>query len=190
MNLSGAKDCGRSKYAKNTQNASFKTRQIKNMKWRPPIKDVSNWDFRQPRFAGLFGCILPVKKHLLTMNSDLLFSYLQLLIANKWYKKRNFVIWESISLDNNQVQDDSFIVSSTFRSKLGFRCPQILLIKENKSLCLLGFFRRTTILCPSQFVQGYHGDPSPHLRSHLQWDTPPLIMVTFFSFSSLFRVTN
>lgn len=42
LNLSGAKDCGRSKYAKNTQNASFKTRQIKNMKWRPPIKDVSN----------------------------------------------------------------------------------------------------------------------------------------------------
>ncbi len=74
-----AKDCGRWKDAKDTHNASFKTGRIKDVKWRVPTKDLSNWGIlqrslmrQQTSYAGLFGCILLTEMPLLTMTSDLL----------------------------------------------------------------------------------------------------------------------
>ncbi len=57
----------------------FKTGRIKDVKWRVPTKDLSNWGILQrslmrqhTSYAGLFGCILLTEMPLLTMTSDLL----------------------------------------------------------------------------------------------------------------------
>lgn len=83
-----------------------------------------------------------------------LICYLLLLIGARWHK-RDTVIWDSNLLDNNVVEDDTSIVLSTFRSTPAFRCPSrglFMKLKPYKSLCLLGIFRRTSVLsfpiCP------------------------------------------